>query len=166
VVVMNWGLVPSWTKRGDKPDFFRAFNARSETVRRPHDLRFKPNLIHSDHSCAMVVRIRGSNLGASNPRIKSGCERACDKVHVNLNLKAWRAASQVTSKNFFRRLVNSKRCVAVFEGFYEWVKDSKGQKQPYYIHFKDGRPMLVRYPVRMGFTRKIRIIQALLCTSG
>lgn len=29
---MAWGLVPSWTKMGDKPDFFRMFNARCETV--------------------------------------------------------------------------------------------------------------------------------------
>jgi len=29
---MTWGLVPSWTKQGEKLDFFRMFNARSETV--------------------------------------------------------------------------------------------------------------------------------------
>ncbi|CAN0012398.1 unnamed protein product, partial [Ectocarpus sp. 8 AP-2014] len=28
----RWGLVPSFTKKDDKPDFFRMFNARSETV--------------------------------------------------------------------------------------------------------------------------------------
>jgi putative SOS response-associated peptidase YedK len=33
VVVMHWGLIPSWHKEGEKLDFFRAFNARSETVR-------------------------------------------------------------------------------------------------------------------------------------
>jgi len=32
VVVMHWGLIPSWHKEGEKLDFFRAFNARSETV--------------------------------------------------------------------------------------------------------------------------------------
>ncbi len=32
VQTMAWGLVPSWTKMGDKLDFFRMFNARSETV--------------------------------------------------------------------------------------------------------------------------------------
>lgn len=31
VVVMKWGLVPSWSKES-KPDHFRAFNARSEGV--------------------------------------------------------------------------------------------------------------------------------------
>lgn len=28
----RWGLVPSFTKQGEKPNFFRMFNARSETV--------------------------------------------------------------------------------------------------------------------------------------
>jgi putative SOS response-associated peptidase YedK len=30
---MQWGLVPSFTKQGSKPDFYRMFNARCETVR-------------------------------------------------------------------------------------------------------------------------------------
>ena len=29
---MRWGLVPSFTKQGSKPDFYKMFNARSETV--------------------------------------------------------------------------------------------------------------------------------------
>ncbi|CAN0196086.1 unnamed protein product, partial [Laminaria digitata] len=29
---MRWGLIPSFTKRGEKPNFFRMFNARSETA--------------------------------------------------------------------------------------------------------------------------------------
>ena len=29
---MRWGLVPSFTKRDEKPDFFRMFNARSDTA--------------------------------------------------------------------------------------------------------------------------------------
>lgn len=32
LVVMHWGLIPSWHKEGEKLDFFRAFNARSETI--------------------------------------------------------------------------------------------------------------------------------------
>lgn len=32
LVSFRWGLVPSFTKKGDKPNFFRMFNARSETV--------------------------------------------------------------------------------------------------------------------------------------
>jgi putative SOS response-associated peptidase YedK len=33
-----------------------------------------------------------------------------------------------------RRLVDSKRCVVLLEGFYEWNGPSKGGKQPFYIH--------------------------------
>ncbi|KAK1297867.1 hypothetical protein QJS10_CPB14g01022 [Acorus calamus] len=29
---MKWGLVPSFTKKNEKPDHFRMFNARSESI--------------------------------------------------------------------------------------------------------------------------------------
>lgn len=32
LATMRWGLVPSFTKPGDRIDFFRMFNARSETL--------------------------------------------------------------------------------------------------------------------------------------
>ncbi|MBA0844537.1 hypothetical protein Goarm_005827 [Gossypium armourianum] len=87
---MKWGLIPSFTKKSDKPDFFKMFNARSESV----------------------------------------CEKAS-----------------------FRRLLPKSRCLVAVEGygtkdeavtlvrFYEWKKDVS-KKQPYYIHFKDGRPLV------------------------
>jgi putative SOS response-associated peptidase YedK len=67
---MQWGLIPSFTKPTDKPDFWRMFNARSESIRE------KPS---------------------------------------------------------FRRLVPSKRCVVLLNGFFEWKKEGK-IKQPYYIY--------------------------------
>ncbi|KAK8933202.1 hypothetical protein KSP39_PZI015869 [Platanthera zijinensis] len=75
---MKWGLVPSFTKKTDKPDHYRMFNARSES------LKEKPS---------------------------------------------------------FRRLIPNNRCLVAVEGFYEWKKDGS-KKQPYYIHFKDGRPLV------------------------
>ncbi|KAK9944611.1 hypothetical protein M0R45_010171 [Rubus argutus] len=74
---MKWGLIPSFTKKTEKPDHYRMFNARSESI----------------------------------------CEKAS-----------------------FRRLVPKSRCIVAVEGFYEWKDGSK--KQPYYVHFKDGRPLL------------------------
>ena len=56
---MTWGLVPSWTKPGAELDFYRMFNARSETV---------------------------------------------------------------PEKNVFKRLLDSKRCVVLLNGFYEWAQ--------------------------------------------
>ncbi|XP_041997371.1 abasic site processing protein YoqW-like [Salvia splendens] len=41
----------------------------------------------------------------------------------------------------FCRLLPKNRCLVSFEGFYEWKKDGS-KKQPYYVHFKDGRPMV------------------------
>ncbi|XP_037496066.1 abasic site processing protein YoqW isoform X2 [Jatropha curcas] len=75
---MTWGLVPSFTKKTEKPDFYRMFNARSESVR---------------------------------------------------------------EKASFRRLLPKNRCLVAVEGFYEWKKDGS-KKQPYYIHFKDDRPLV------------------------
>ncbi|XP_062022490.1 uncharacterized protein LOC133738834 isoform X1 [Rosa rugosa] len=74
---MKWGLIPSFTKKTEKPDHYRMFNARSESI----------------------------------------CEKAS-----------------------FRRLVPKNRCLVAVEGFYEWKKDGS-KKQPYYVHFKDARPL-------------------------
>ncbi|XP_031263351.1 uncharacterized protein LOC116121546 isoform X1 [Pistacia vera] len=75
---MKWGLIPSFTKKSEKPDFYKMFNARSESV---------------------------------------------------------------SEKASFRRLLPKSRCLVAVEGFYEWKKDGS-KKQPYYIHFKDGRPLV------------------------
>ncbi|GMH02455.1 hypothetical protein Nepgr_004294 [Nepenthes gracilis] len=75
---MKWGLVPSFSKKDEKPDHYRMFNARSESI----------------------------------------CEKAS-----------------------FRRLIPKNRCLIAVEGFYEWKKDGS-KKQPYYIHFKDGQPLV------------------------
>jgi putative SOS response-associated peptidase YedK len=29
---MRWGLIPSWTKRDEAPDYYRIFNARADTA--------------------------------------------------------------------------------------------------------------------------------------
>ncbi|KAL4434364.1 hypothetical protein ABPG75_000805 [Micractinium tetrahymenae] len=67
---MRWGLVPSFTKKDEKPDFWRMYNARSESV---------------------------------------------------------------AEKPSFRRLVPTRRCLVLTQGFYEWQKEKGGAKQPYYI---------------------------------
>lgn len=74
---MKWGLVPSFTKKDEKPDHYKMFNARSESI---------------------------------------------------------------GEKASFRRLIPKNRCLVAVEGFYEWKKGPK--KQPYYIHFKDDRPLV------------------------
>ncbi|XP_058005912.1 uncharacterized protein LOC110651059 isoform X2 [Hevea brasiliensis] len=75
---MTWGLIPSFTRKTEKPDFYKMFNARSESV---------------------------------------------------------------GEKASFRRLLPKSRCLVAVEGFFEWRKDGS-KKQPYYIHFKDGRPLV------------------------
>ncbi|KAK4799294.1 hypothetical protein SAY86_024659 [Trapa natans] len=75
---MKWGLIPSFTKTTEKPDHFKMFNARSESI---------------------------------------------------------------SGKASFSRLIPKSRCLVAMEGFYEWKKDGS-KRQPYYIHFKDGRPLV------------------------
>lgn len=53
VVVMHWGLIPSWHKEGEKLEFFRAFNARSETVDSKPMFR---RLVDSKRCIVSVVR--------------------------------------------------------------------------------------------------------------
>lgn len=50
---------------------------------------------------------------------------------------------QAADKPSFRRLVGRRNGVVAFSGFYEWKRDEKGEKQPYYLHYRDDRPMLV-----------------------
>eukprot|EP01138_Halocafeteria_seosinensis_P001104 gb/GECG01001129.1/.p1 GENE.gb/GECG01001129.1/~~gb/GECG01001129.1/.p1 ORF type:complete len:317 (+),score=53.02 gb/GECG01001129.1/:1-951(+) len=52
-------------------------------------------------------------------------------------------AESVNQKPIYKRLVNRRRCVIVFDGFFEWQKDEKGEKQPYYIYRKDGKPIML-----------------------
>ncbi|KAF1775894.1 SOS response associated peptidase (SRAP) [Phytophthora cactorum] len=40
----------------------------------------------------------------------------------------------------FKRLLESKRCVVLCEGYYEWQQMDKREKQPYYF-YRDGIPM-------------------------
>ncbi|KAL0369908.1 UNVERIFIED_CONTAM: Abasic site processing protein HMCES [Sesamum angustifolium] len=50
-------------------------------------------------------------------------------------------SESIREKASFRRLLPKNRCLVSFEGFYEWKKDGS-RKQPYYVHFKDGRPLV------------------------
>ena len=43
----------------------------------------------------------------------------------------------LTERPAFRRLVNTKRCVVLINGFYEWHKVDKKEKQPYYLNLSD-----------------------------
>eukprot|EP00252_Welwitschia_mirabilis_P001982 TRINITY_DN11938_c0_g1_i1.p1 TRINITY_DN11938_c0_g1~~TRINITY_DN11938_c0_g1_i1.p1 ORF type:complete len:384 (+),score=86.54 TRINITY_DN11938_c0_g1_i1:202-1353(+) len=51
VQCMKWGLVPSFTRKNEKPDHFRMFNARSESVKEKSSFR---RLIPS-HNCVVAV---------------------------------------------------------------------------------------------------------------
>lgn len=46
----------------------------------------------------------------------------------------------VAEKPAFRAAFKYRRCIVPASGFYEWRKQN-GNKQPYYIHHKDGAPL-------------------------
>jgi len=48
-------------------------------------------------------------------------------------------AETVAEKPSFRRAFQSRRCLVVADGFYEWQKSGKG-KQPFYFSLKPARP--------------------------
>ncbi len=48
-------------------------------------------------------------------------------------------AETVSEKPSFRTPFKRKRCLIVADGFYEWQKKG-GEKQPFYIHLKSGKP--------------------------
>ncbi|MDP2620581.1 MAG: SOS response-associated peptidase, partial [Hyphomicrobiales bacterium] len=49
-------------------------------------------------------------------------------------------AETVAEKPSFRNALAKRRCLIVADGFFEWQKQPKGPKQPYYITAKDDEP--------------------------
>lgn len=50
-------------------------------------------------------------------------------------------SESIKEKASFRRLIPKNRCLVAVEGFFEWKKDGS-RKQPYYIYFRDQRPLV------------------------
>ncbi|KAL4154966.1 hypothetical protein PRNP1_007080 [Phytophthora ramorum] len=48
-------------------------------------------------------------------------------------------SENVQERPAFKRLLESKRCVVLCEGYYEWQQIDKREKQPYYFH-REARP--------------------------
>eukprot|EP01124_Arcella_intermedia_P022488 TRINITY_DN3353_c0_g1_i5.p1 TRINITY_DN3353_c0_g1~~TRINITY_DN3353_c0_g1_i5.p1 ORF type:complete len:452 (-),score=168.26 TRINITY_DN3353_c0_g1_i5:54-1409(-) len=45
----------------------------------------------------------------------------------------------------FKRLLSSKQCVFINEGFFEWKEESKGNLQPYFVKLKKEEPSLTSH---------------------
>ena len=50
-------------------------------------------------------------------------------------------AETVAEKPVFRAAFKARRCLVAASSFYEWQKQEKGQKQPWYITGKEGQPL-------------------------
>ncbi|MBA0784410.1 hypothetical protein Gotri_006902 [Gossypium trilobum] len=125
---MKWGLIPSFTKKSDKPDFFKMFNARSESVcEKASFWRLLPK-----SRCLVAVEGYGTKDGS-----------VLEVVQVILPEELTLSSFVSLFPNFllvFISILFNKEAVT-FVRFYEWKKDVS-KKQPYYIHFKDGRPLV------------------------
>src|SRR5258708_38370251 len=49
-------------------------------------------------------------------------------------------AETLAEKPSFKRLLHSKRCLIIADGFYEWKQEEKGPKTPMYITLKNNEP--------------------------
>lgn len=50
-------------------------------------------------------------------------------------------AETIAEKPAFRAACRERRCIIPADGFYEWTKDSGGNRLPWYIHPTDDRPV-------------------------
>lgn len=83
----------------------------------------------------------GLTVGFANWGLVPAWTKSTDKAD---SWKMFNARSEtVASKSTFSRLLPHKRCVVAFAGFYEWKLDARKQKQPYFVHYADCRPMLM-----------------------
>jgi len=51
-------------------------------------------------------------------------------------------AETIAEKPAFRAAARERRCLIVASGFYEWAKTPVGDRLPWYIHRRDGAPMV------------------------
>lgn len=102
----------------------------------------------------------GFNLtpGASTPVIRRDKDSNNVEIHTmkwglvpsftkpNETADFWRMfncrSETMAEKPSFRRLVPTKRCLVLLDGFYEWKAEGKQGKQPYYIYLEGDDPMV------------------------
>jgi len=95
--------------------------------------------------CPVLVRLPGEDhphveemVWGLIPMYSSSSEKG---NHFQLFNKRIESFETGTSTGYFHKLIASKRCVILFDGFYEW-KLIAGKKQPYYVYLEDS-PMLL-----------------------
>ncbi|KAH6814431.1 embryonic stem cell-specific 5-hydroxymethylcytosine-binding protein [Perilla frutescens var. frutescens] len=126
-------------------DFSRACYLNSRPVRHLNMDRFRPSYNVAPGFNVPVVRRddEGDGDGVVSHCMKWGLVPSFTKQSDKIDhFKMFNARSEsIREKASFRRLLPKNRCLVSFEGFYEWKKDGS-KKQPYYVHFKDGRPLV------------------------
>ncbi|MDP9033808.1 MAG: SOS response-associated peptidase, partial [Myxococcota bacterium] len=89
---------------------------------------------------AVVRRIVGA-LGRKLEWMQWGlvpCWAADRKVGNKLALAR---VETVTTSHAFREAIRKRRCLVVVDGFYEWRREGKAQRQPFFFRRPDGAPL-------------------------
>lgn len=109
----------------------------------PHIENFGPGM-----RCPVVVNSTDAGYEISNmvwgmiPTYFPSDEKGNHFQLFNKRIEGLAPGGEETAGKYFLQLMKTKRCVAIFDGFYEW-KLIAGKKQPYYVHFSNGEPLLV-----------------------
>lgn len=103
----------------------------------PERPNFSPRYNIAPTQDVLVVRLEEgeSHLATMRWGLVPSWTKGLDFAHELINAKAETAAE----KPSFRGAFNSRRCLVLADGFYEWKKEG-GQKQPYRIVLKDEAP--------------------------
>eukprot|EP01033_Poteriospumella_lacustris_P014607 gene14607-10444_t len=109
----------------------------------PHIENFGPGM-----RCPVVVNSTDAGYEISNmvwgmiPTYFPADEKGNHFQLFNKRIEGLASGGEETAGKYFMQLMKTKRCVAVFDGFYEW-KVIAGKKQPYYVHFSNNEPLLM-----------------------
>ena len=128
----RWGLVPSFTKPGDKLDHFRMVRAW-EAAQQMQEFELLacvctnflpcplPPYCNTDCLCCDDVPICTSVRSDArhfDQHSTSCLQLACAALQFNAR------SETVAEKGIFKRLLPSMRCIVLVNGFYEWKKAS------------------------------------------
>jgi putative SOS response-associated peptidase YedK len=95
---------------------------------------------HDEPDDRVGRRLRVMRWGLLPPWVKADAEGRPKAKSLLINARA----ETLTSSPAFRASARARRCLIPMDGYYEWMPSPEpGPKTPFYMHRRDGAPMLV-----------------------
>ena len=95
---------------------------------------------HDEPGDRAIRRVRAMRWGLLPPWVKADAEGRPKAKSLLINARA----ETLTSSPAFRASARARRCLIPMDGYYEWMPSPEpGPKTPFYMHRRDGAPMLV-----------------------